>query len=460
MSPDSKSLLFLAVGVTGIVGVQCAVNYFQRRQFEKEKDAINKRVEALNVQLNDARREVVMASSSRPPSPTGSEIDIITAPNTPKKKKTSTYRIVLTGGPCAGKTTAMTKIQDRLTSLGFRVFKVAEAATLLMSGGATPHNLVGEQALVFQTHLLKIQMVLEDAYYAYAQSTCERSVVICDRGAMDGSAYMEKSQWQALLDENDWTTVNLRDKRYDAVIHLVTAANGAVKFYHNENNATRYEDVEDAIATDNRLQDAWVGHPHFRVIDNSTDFETKIQRVIESICSFVDLPTPVGIQKKYLVDLEKSNLKALARQVKLESFGVRETFLITTDGTEAKVRRRGQNGSYTYVHSVRRFIDDQRVELKRPINGRIYVSLLSQADAEREPVEKRRRCFLYSNHYFILDEFLNPSCKGLVMLRTEVERIDQDISFPDHIHVTKEVTGDKRYSSYVLAEKTTTPPQE
>lgn len=34
------------------------------------------------------------------------------------------YKIVITGGPCAGKTTSLTKIRDDLTAKGFRVFSV------------------------------------------------------------------------------------------------------------------------------------------------------------------------------------------------------------------------------------------------------------------------------------------------------------------------------------------------
>lgn len=46
------------------------------------------------------------------------------------------FRICLTGGPCAGKTTALITLNQSLTDRGFRVFMVPEAATLLMKGGA------------------------------------------------------------------------------------------------------------------------------------------------------------------------------------------------------------------------------------------------------------------------------------------------------------------------------------
>lgn len=45
-------------------------------------------------------------------------------------------RILLTGGPCAGKTTAMAAISQDLTQLGYKVLVVPEAATLIMKGGA------------------------------------------------------------------------------------------------------------------------------------------------------------------------------------------------------------------------------------------------------------------------------------------------------------------------------------
>ncbi len=51
-------------------------------------------------------------------------------------EKNSLTRICITGGPCAGKTTAMATIQENLRQLGYDVFVVPEAATLLMKGGA------------------------------------------------------------------------------------------------------------------------------------------------------------------------------------------------------------------------------------------------------------------------------------------------------------------------------------
>ena len=44
-------------------------------------------------------------------------------------------KIVFTGGPCAGKTTAITTIAERLWENGFIVFIVPEAASMIFRSG-------------------------------------------------------------------------------------------------------------------------------------------------------------------------------------------------------------------------------------------------------------------------------------------------------------------------------------
>ena len=44
--------------------------------------------------------------------------------------------------------------------------------------------------------------------------------------------------------------MELRDKRYDQVVHMVTAASGAESFYQLENNSVRTEDLTQARERD------------------------------------------------------------------------------------------------------------------------------------------------------------------------------------------------------------------
>ena len=54
------------------------------------------------------------------------------------------YLIVLTGGPCAGKTTALERLAGFLRERSFRVFTVPEAATMLFGNGVSFADLSSE----------------------------------------------------------------------------------------------------------------------------------------------------------------------------------------------------------------------------------------------------------------------------------------------------------------------------
>ena len=66
------------------------------------------------------------------------------------------YKLVLTGGPCGGKTTGQAKLATFFENLGWKVFRVPETATVLMSGGIAFGELNEEQIFDFQVTFLKI----------------------------------------------------------------------------------------------------------------------------------------------------------------------------------------------------------------------------------------------------------------------------------------------------------------
>lgn len=139
---------------------------------------------------------------------------------------------------------------------------------------------------------------------------------------MDGSAYTSDNIWQAILDETGWSTIQLRDRRYEAVIHLVTCADGAVEFYTSANNEARYESSEEAMDLDKKLINAWVGHPHFSIIDNRDQgFQKKIDRCLDTVLKFIGLPTPTNFHKKFLLITRPGEFEiTLPKNVKKEFF--------------------------------------------------------------------------------------------------------------------------------------------
>lgn len=143
------------------------------------------------------------------------------------------YKIAITGGPCAGKSTSLKKIHDDLSAKGFRVFMVPEVPTLVVEAGGmilmSKFNI--QERIKFQSLLIRFQMYTEDYFTRLAEMSRSPSVVLCDRGTVDPAAYVSKEEFQAIMDEEGWSWVTLRDRRYDRVVFLSSAANGAENFY-------------------------------------------------------------------------------------------------------------------------------------------------------------------------------------------------------------------------------------
>ena len=353
------------------------------------------------------------------------------------------HRVAITGGPCAGKTTALAEVSERLRTRGFRVYVVPEAATIMQVGGASFANLTLEQILIFQTSLLRTQLALEDAFMEVAKGSGRECFLLCDRGACDGKAYMPKHLWERMLNSNGWDMVSLRDGRYDLIVHMVTAADGAEKYYSLENNKARTEPPELAISLDKRTQEAWVGHPHLRIVDNRTDFREKINRTDSRITELAGIHLSKRVVRKFL-------LQAPVDVSGAEDFNVEQTFLSTglESDVQESVRRRGTCGVFTYVHKVRR----GGQETKRQISNREYISSLARIDPARRTVRIRRQSFLYAGAYFVLDCVTNVH-PAVTLLRSHCEEGDDELELPSWIKVDREVTGEQEFSMYSIAER-------
>jgi hypothetical protein len=83
------------------------------------------------------------------------------------------------------------------------------------------------------------------------------------------------------LEKENWTKEELRDSRYDAIIHLVTAADGAPLFYDRK-NLNSYETPEEAIERDHALKTVYLGHNKVFFINNEKDedFTGKMRKTI------------------------------------------------------------------------------------------------------------------------------------------------------------------------------------
>jgi len=382
------------------------------------------------------------------------------------------FKICVTGGPCAGKTTAMAQIQEKLRELGIRVYVVPEAATLVYNGGGfiDAGKLNTHQSIKLHSVLVRYIMDMEDHFVNLAvlnDNPDDIAVVLCDRGAMDPSAYMKKPEWQALLDEHGWTSVSLRDKRYDGVIHMVTSADGAEEHYSLENNKARYENtLEKAKEQDQKLRDAWVGHPQFVIVHNRDckSFDEKIRKVYTTVLHMIGRPQEAPkFYKKYLLERDSDSVVPKLptdANLRIEAFTMDDTYLENSSTrVEEKIRKRGQKDSCSYTQSLTiygyDFVNAQLykndgIETKKQITAREYLFLTERRDKSRVTLEKFRQCFLWEGQHYFIDTFMNVG-GGFSLLMIEKNIDVQKLNLPPFIKIKKDVTDLREASSYELA---------
>ncbi len=353
-------------------------------------------------------------------------------------------KVVLTGGPCAGKTTALAKVVEHFSNLGYQVFTVPEVPTMFAVGGVD--YLTKNQSLFYQAEkaTLQMQLEIEDRFESIAAESEKPVLLVCDRGTMGISVYLSPETWQAITREVDVPVEKLRDARYDAVLHLVTAADGAAEFYTTSNNEARTEGVDLACSLDKKLRGAWTGHPHLRVISNSENFENKIRRVLREISKVLGLPEPIENERKFKVELVGEIPNAIESDIV-------QTYLLSEPGTVVRLRKRMMNGSYVYLQTTTKVISDtERLETERNISYNQYVSMLAMADPSRKSIHKIRKSFIWEGQYYELDQFIDPD-PGFSVLEMDSKAQGEETKFPPFIKVLEDVTGNQDYYNINLA---------
>ena len=361
-------------------------------------------------------------------------------------------KIVITGGPCAGKTTGMSWIQNTFEKNWYTMLFMQEPATELKTAGITPMRC--SSMMSYQLFQMKLQLEKQRVFERAARDIANkdpgsRVLIIFDRGFFDNRAYMTEAEFEqalALLDVDREEML----LSYDAVFHLETTAKFAAAYYGTATNAIRDESPEEAAALDDRVINAWKEHPYFRVIENLNGFEDKMRHLIAEIASFLGDPAPFEIRRRLLID--KPDPSVLEAFPGCHRFEIEQVYLLAPPDEEIRVRmRRGANGVVYYLTRKKGPAGYRSLISEGRLSEREYQQFLGNADPSRQMICKTRYCLTWKQQYFEIDIY--PFWDNRAVLEVSLREADDKITVPDFLHVQRDVSEDPCYEISYLAQK-------
>lgn len=342
-------------------------------------------------------------------------------------------KIVLTGGPCSGKSTALEMLKKHYENKGYTVIDMPESARILINKGASRDDM-----LLFEGEVIAHQLDAEACIdKQIAEMNSDKILVLYDRGIADALSYVTPEQSLSLQSKFSLDLISIWS-RYDAVMLLETAGtNNYIKDYN------RHENREQSLYAQDTLLDVWVGHPHLRFIKAAGNFDDKLKALISEIdCILCNIER----EKKYLI--EYPDFESLSKYKHFKS-EIEQIYLVSDAGSH-RIRKRGANGSYAYSETLKiRITGDKCYEYESLISNTKYSELKKMADLNKYPIVKDRYCFLYNGQYFELDTF--PFWSDKALLELELSSDDCVPDLPPEIKVIKDVSKNKKYKNKYLA---------
>ena len=196
---------------------------------------------------------------------------------------------------------------------------------------------------------------------------------------------------------------------------------------------------------DTKTLSAWIGHSHLRIVNVEDD-----TRLIKEVLSFLGLPKPLEIERKFLIKMP--DLNALDENELCAAAEISQTYICTPDLARARIRKRTFNGKTVYIKTIKQRISPvSRIEIETKITQEEYNTLLQYADKSRNTINKVRRYIVYGGKYFELDVY--SFWANQATLEIELLSEDEDFELPPFIEVIRDVTADESYSNSALAKQ-------
>jgi hypothetical protein len=323
-----------------------------------------------------------------------------------RHKKKNVTKICFTGGPSAGKTTAISSLSEYLRDLGHLVLCVPNAEKIILNSvgveglSKTNTTLKSKSSRInLAVNQMQIQLHLEqnfnDIIVQNPNVADQELFLMIENGVLDNKPKFTDSEWERVM-----VAVGMKEaelyRQYDLVIHMVTAADGASSHF-NQLNLTEMT-LQESIRVDENLRAAYMNHPGFYMVCNreGQNFSDKINIAKNFVLTKVlDYPSATQFHCKWLLDNQGSNSDLFDKMV--EKFGtnvvdIEDIILASSEGECKYVRKRIDNGMSTFLKGLRVYKGiAKRVSTKRNITLTEYLNWKKQGAATESGVSTRRR---------------------------------------------------------------------
>lgn len=346
-------------------------------------------------------------------------------------------KIVLTGGPCAGKTTALKNIKEYLEKENYFVITIPETATELILNGINPWSV---PTYDFQELVLLKQCSKENISESYAKLFNEKEtcVIIYDRGIIDNKAYFDnENDFTRLLKNNNLSEINILDN-YDLVLDLLSVATCKKEAYNLLNEA-RMEDIENAIKVDRKTTNAWIHHRNLNIVPSTLSLEEETKLILKIIKDFLN-NIKVENTSKYILD-DNSDLNIYNEK---NSTIIDTTFyVLESNDYVKKLIKREYKGDISYIYEVYKENNNikEYIENRKITNEEFLGILLSNKIKESSSYKEIN--FLYNNLKYKISVFDNYKT-------LEIENLlNNSLQIPENLSIIEDKKEEKNIKTRV-----------
>lgn len=370
--------------------------------------------------------------------------------------------VVLTGGPCAGKTTLMEKFRNEVANIpNIKVFFAKEAATFLKQSGINFNDAGGDDT--FQRLIVEQQLIAEHNARVTAEKFAAnhenyKVIIVCDRGIMDGEAYFkEKHEFAELLADYELTKKTVY-KRYDMILFLRSAAVGAPEFYTTMDGTPRDETPELAISLDSGVYNAWCRHPNFHAIENSFKFYEKLDIAVRLILEAAGIQAPNKFFKRFLI--KAPNLLRLLDEHNTVTIKEQIFFLESEDDSTVyytRIQRKGNEVRYSKrevrlgnVDNNGQTVFTRIFEQDNTLTEDEFLKELARLNPAILPLH--RTLFTFTSGFSVRCELeIYPLVQDKMILKVYMDSENDYEFISSRYQILKDVTNDMNYSTLEIA---------